>query len=107
SGETLDYGPCAFLDAYDPATVFSSIDHRGRYAYGNQPAIGQWNMVRLAIALAPLDSSPEEAYQRLGELAAQAFTDAYDETWLQGMRRKLGLPGDDDGDSELIRDFLR
>ena len=78
SGETIDFGPCAFMEAYDPATVFSSIDHHGRYAYGNQPAIAQWNMARLAEALLPLiDADAERAVARATE-ALSEFVPAYE-----------------------------
>jgi len=103
SGETIDYGPCAFMDSYDPATVFSSIDHAGRYAYGNQPAIMQWNLARLAEALLPL-------IDRNGEAAAEAATDvlngfasAYERHWDEGMAAKLGLAAPD---RELVKDLL-
>ena len=92
SGETIDYGPCAFLDAYDPATVYSSIDEGGRYAYGNQPAVAQWNLARFAEALLPLlgedaDRAVERAVEALGR-----FKDRYHAAWTAGMRAKLGLP---------------
>ncbi|GAA5146756.1 YdiU family protein [Nocardioides marinquilinus] len=92
SGETIDYGPCAFLDAFDPGTVFSSIDHQGRYAYGNQPPITEWNLARLAEALLPL-LDPDEA--RAIEVATDAlggFRDRYAAHWTAGLRRKLALP---------------
>ncbi|MEZ5726914.1 MAG: YdiU family protein [Burkholderiaceae bacterium] len=91
SGETIDYGPCAFMDRYDPATVFSSIDHHGRYAYGNQPGIGVWNLARLAEALLPLiDAEPDRAVESATEVL-QRFGPAYESHWLAGMRAKLGL----------------
>ena len=88
SGETIDYGPCAFMDRFDPATVFSSIDHMGRYAYGNQPAIAQWNLARLGETLLPLlgDDAIEQATAVL-----QTFDDRYGRAWREGMRAKLGL----------------
>ena len=88
SGETIDYGPCAFMDRFDPATVFSSIDHMGRYAYGNQPAIAQWNLARLGETLLPLlgDDAIERATAVL-----QTFDDRYGRAWREGMRAKLGL----------------
>jgi protein adenylyltransferase len=103
SGETIDYGPCAFMDAYDPATVFSSIDHGGRYAYGNQPGILQWNMARLAETLLPLidddtDAAVEAATEVLGE-----FGGAYQRHWDEGMAAKLGLPAPD---QELVTGLL-
>ena len=106
AGETIDYGPCAFMDAYDPATVFSSIDHLGRYAYGNQPNIAQWNLARLAETLLPLlaedgEKALAEAEQSLGSFAA-TFHGAY----LGGLRRKLGLAAEREGDATLAQDLL-
>jgi uncharacterized protein YdiU (UPF0061 family) len=93
SGETIDYGPCAFMDGYDPATVFSSIDHGGRYAYGNQPAIAQWNLARLAQTLLPLlDDDADTAIAAAGEVL-QSFPDRYHDDRLRAMRAKLGLTG--------------
>ena len=95
SGETIDYGPCAFMDHYDPATVFSSIDTRGRYAYANQPKIAQWNLARLAETLVPLvHPNPERAVELASEAIA-AFTSRHQEHWLTGMREKLRLSGND------------
>jgi uncharacterized protein YdiU (UPF0061 family) len=94
SGETIDYGPCAFMEAYDPDTVFSSIDHWGRYAYGNQPAIAGWNLARFAEALLPLLSDNVDEGVTLAQNAFSAFRDEYDATWISGMRFKLGLPTD-------------
>lgn len=106
SGESIDYGPCAFLNAYDPATVFSSIDRDGRYAYGNQPGIGQWNLARLAESLLPLfDPEPEAAVAAATEVL-EAFPAAFERYWLGGMRRKLGLRAEDEGDAELARSLL-
>jgi uncharacterized protein YdiU (UPF0061 family) len=107
SGETIDYGPCAFMDTYDPATVFSSIDRMGRYAYGNQPSIAHWNLTRLAEALLPLladdqDAAVEEAQDglaRFGSLFGNAYHD--------GLRRKLGLIGERPDDVELAGDILQ
>ena len=96
SGETIDYGPCAFMEAYDPDTVFSSIDHWGRYAYGNQPAIAGWNLARFAEALLPLLSENIEEGIALAEESFGAFRDEYDTVWTSGMRAKLGLPADID-----------
>jgi serine/tyrosine/threonine adenylyltransferase len=96
SGETIDYGPCAFMEAYDPDTVFSSIDHWGRYAYGNQPAIAGWNLARFAEALLPLLSDNVEEGIALAEESFGAFRDEYDTVWTSGMRAKLGLPADVD-----------
>ena len=97
SGETIDYGPCAFMEAYDPATVFSSIDHAGRYAYGNQPLVAQWNLARLAEALVPLfGDSPDDEQQALGRAVAtlEGFMPRYHGIWSAGMRAKFGLAGD-------------
>ncbi len=108
SGETIDYGPCAFLDAYDPTTVYSSIDHAGRYAFGNQPVVAQWNLARLAETLLPLiDSDPERAIE-LAMASLESFTLLYDDAWAGGMRSKLGL-GDRVGDADagpLGRDWM-
>lgn len=106
SGETIDYGPCAFMDAYDPATVFSSIDRHGRYAYGNQPAIAQWNLGRLAETLLPLiDVEEKRAVERATE-SLRGFLQQYREHWLKGMRRKLGLFGAEEEDEGLIESLL-
>jgi uncharacterized protein YdiU (UPF0061 family) len=94
SGETIDYGPCAFMEAYDPDTVFSSIDHWGRYAYGNQPAIAGWNLARFAEALLPLLSDNVEEGIALAENSFTAFRDEYTTVWTSGTRAKLGLPAD-------------
>ncbi|RSM50456.1 YdiU family protein [Actinoplanes sp. ATCC 53533] len=93
SGETIDYGPCAFMEAYDPATVYSSIDHGGRYAYGNQPAIAEWNLARLAEALLPLLDDDQERAVALAVESLGGFRPRYDTAWSDGMRAKLGLPG--------------
>lgn len=91
SGETIDYGPCAFLDAFDPATVFSSIDDAGRYAYGNQPVVAEWNLARLADALLPLLDGHEEQAVTLATESLGAFRPRYSATWADGIRTKLGL----------------
>ncbi len=91
SGETIDYGPCAFMEAYDPETVFSSIDSWGRYAYGNQPAIAGWNLARFAEALLPLFSADEQEAISLAEQSFDVFRAQYEATWFSGMRAKLGL----------------
>jgi uncharacterized protein YdiU (UPF0061 family) len=97
SGETIDYGPCAFLDAYDPATVYSSIDTQGRYAYGNQPVVAEWDLARLAEALLPLIAEDQEEAVALAVEALGGFRPAYGAAWTAGMRAKLGLPaGPDD-----------
>ena len=106
SGETIDFGPCAFMDLYDPATTFSAIDEFGRYAYANQPTIAQWNLARFAETLLPLlDPNPERAVELASE-AISAFTSRYQEHWLGGMREKLGL-GNEDGDLDLVSDLLQ
>ena len=96
SGETIDYGPCAFMDAFDPATVYSSIDTEGRYAYGNQPLVAQWNLARLAEALLPLLDSDEEEAVAMATRSIEAFPAQYSAAWLRGMRAKTGLPDDID-----------
>jgi len=103
SGETIDYGPCAFMDAYDPATVFSSIDHAGRYAYGNQPAIMQWNLARLAETLLPLIDENSEAAAEAATEVLTGFAGAYERHWDEGMAAKLGLAAPD---PELVKDLL-
>ncbi|MEZ5285894.1 MAG: YdiU family protein [Vicinamibacterales bacterium] len=106
AGETIDYGPCAFMDAYDPATVFSSIDTQGRYAYGNQPAIAQWNLARLAEAMLPLfDDDPARAVERANE-SIRLFESRFWQHWQDGMRAKLGLTGVADGDDDLANALL-
>jgi serine/tyrosine/threonine adenylyltransferase len=106
SGETIDYGPCAFMDHYDPATVFSSIDARGRYAYANQPKIAQWNIARFAETLLPLiDTDGKRAVARATE-AVNAFSEQYERHWLKGMRAKLGLITEEEADLNLATGFL-
>jgi uncharacterized protein YdiU (UPF0061 family) len=106
SGETIDFGPCAFLDAFDPAAVFSSIDERGRYAYGNQPHAGAWNLARFAETLLPIiDTSPARAVEPATEVLS-AFDALFADRWLAGMRRKLGLATDEEGDRALVDDLL-
>ncbi len=106
SGETIDFGPCAFLDAYDPAAVFSSIDGAGRYAYANQAAAAAWNLARFAETLVPLlDANPERAVD-LANGALGRFQPSFQAHWLAGMRRKLGLSTAEDGDAELARGWL-
>ena len=107
SGETIDYGPCAFMDAYDPATVFSSIDHGGRYAYGNQPQIAQWNLARLAETLLPLFDVETGRGDRRGHRRAAVLPRPLSTgTGADGMRAKLGLGDGQPGDGELIDDLL-
>ena len=106
SGETIDYGPCAFMDAYDPATVFSSIDQGGRYAYGNQPPIAQWNLARLAEAMLPLfDPDTDRAVEQATE-ALNRFPELFHRHWLDGMRAKLGLFTREDDDEALVNSLL-
>jgi uncharacterized protein YdiU (UPF0061 family) len=106
SGETIDYGPCAFMDAFDPGTVFSSIDHAGRYAYGNQPQIALWNLARLAEALLPLLGSETDAAIAAATDVLQTFPKRYQGNWDRGMRAKLGLPDGGEQVSALIGDLL-
>ena len=106
SGETIDYGPCAFMDTYDPETVFSSIDRQGRYAYLNQPPIAQWNLARFAETLLRLIGPDTQQAVKLAEDAIYAFPQKYEQAWLAGMRRKLGLFGEAPNDVELINDLL-
>ncbi|HEY8588406.1 MAG TPA: YdiU family protein [Naasia sp.] len=94
SGETIDYGPCAFLDGFDPTAVYSSIDEQGRYAYRNQPGIGQWNLTRLAEALLPLLADDTDEAVRLATAVLETFPGAYSDAWVAGGRRKLGLASD-------------
>ena len=106
SGETIDFGPCAFMDAYDPKKVFSSIDQIGRYAYASQPGIGQWNLARLAETLVPLfddnaDTAVELANDALGDYGA-----IFQRHWLDGMRRKIGLAMSEEGDLDLLQALL-
>jgi uncharacterized protein YdiU (UPF0061 family) len=109
SGETIDYGPCAFMEAYDPAAVFSSIDHRGRYAYGNQPAAAHWNLTRLAEALLPVlieEAGSEEAALAAAQEALAAFEPQFETARSAGLRRKLGLFTEREGDAELAQELL-
>jgi uncharacterized protein YdiU (UPF0061 family) len=106
SGETIDYGPCAFMDAFDPATVFSSIDHGGRYAYGNQPNIAQWNLARLGEALLPLLADDTDAAIAAATEVLQSFRDRFTAHWTVGGRAKLGLASEHDGDEALIGALL-
>jgi uncharacterized protein YdiU (UPF0061 family) len=109
SGESIDFGPCAFMDTFDPSTVFSSIDDAGRYAYGNQPQIALWNLTRLAEALLPLLDADVESAKTMATEVLQSFSGRYQEYWTSGMRAKLGLGvagADGDGDRELIDELL-
>ena len=106
SGETIDYGPCAFMDVYHPDTVFSSIDAYGRYAYKNQPAIGAWNLSRLAETLLPLLSDDQEKAVALAEKEISDYWEHFGESWISGMRAKLGLTTEEPEDAELIGGLL-
>ncbi|KQT29185.1 MULTISPECIES: protein adenylyltransferase SelO [unclassified Bradyrhizobium] len=106
SGETIDYGPCAFMDAYNPAQVFSSIDEMGRYAYANQPRIGLWNLTRLAECLLPLFSDEQEKAVAEAQDILGAFSDTFSAAYQAGLRRKVGLFTERDGDEALIQDLL-
>jgi len=106
SGETIDYGPCAFLDDYDPGRTFSSIDHAGRYAYGNQPRIAHWNLSRLAEALLPLLDADEDAALASAQDALAAFGPQFEAAYFGGLRRKLGLATEREGDAALMQDLL-
>jgi uncharacterized protein YdiU (UPF0061 family) len=103
AGETIDYGPCAFMDTYDPGTVFSSIDHQGRYAYGNQPRIALWNLTRLAECLLPLLDDNEDAAKE----ALEAFAPRFQAAYFGGLRRKIGLLTEQEGDDNLTQDLLK
>lgn len=106
SGETIDYGPCAFMNSYDPSTVFSSIDRNGRYAYGNQPNIGAWNLTRFAESLLPLIHLDQEKAIELAEEAIDGYVSLYNSNWSKGMGLKLGLMNEESGDRELIGELL-
>ena len=106
SGETIDFGPCAFMDAYDPNTVFSSIDESGRYAYANQPHAAQWNLARFAETLLPiLDPGPERAVELANDAICE-FSSRFAQHWLTGLLRKLGMVHCQDGDRELVQALL-
>ncbi len=106
SGETIDYGPCAFMDAYHPATVFSSIDHNGRYAYANQPAIAHWNLSRLASAMLPVLHTDEQEAVAVANGVLRSFPGIFQAHWLRGMRAKLGLFNEESNDAELTENLL-
>ena len=107
AGETIDYGPCAFLDAYDPAAVFSSIDSFGRYAFGNQPRVAQWNLARLAECLLPLFGEDQERALAGAREALAAFAPRFEAAYVGGLRRKIGLSAERGGDADLAQDLLR
>ena len=107
AGETIDYGPCAFLDDYDPAAVFSSIDQNGRYAYANQPRIAHWNLARLAETLLPLLDGDEERALDSARQSLAAFGEAFEAAYFYGLRRKIGLASEQEGDTALAQDLLK
>src|SRR5580658_1508464 len=106
SGETIDFGPCAFMDAYDPATVFSSIDSYGRYAYGNQPAIAQWNMARFAETILTLIDSDTQRAVDVATPVVNSFREHFEVCWIAGLRRKIGLVTSEEGDPALVSALL-
>ena len=106
SGDTIDYGPCAFMDHYDPKTVFSSIDKFGRYAFSNQPPITKWNLARFAECLVPLIDKSEDYAIKLASELIDNFQHIYEDKWLRMMRNKLGLFGEEKNDKKLINDLL-
>jgi uncharacterized protein YdiU (UPF0061 family) len=106
SGETIDYGPCAFMDTYHPETVYSSIDHQGRYAYLNQPPIAHWNLARLAQALMPLMHDDPERSLVMAQESLDTYPECFEKAYGDVMARKLGLSKADGGDAALAADFL-
>jgi uncharacterized protein YdiU (UPF0061 family) len=106
SGETIDYGPCAFMDNYDPKTVFSSIDKLGRYSFSNQPPITKWNLTRFAECLIPLIHKNEDEAIKIATESLDNFQNIYESKWINMMRDKLGLFGEDKNDKKLINDLL-
>src|ERR1700682_5947466 len=106
AGETIDYGPCAFMDAYHPRAVYSSIDQMGRYAYGNQPDIAQWNLVRLAETLLPLLAEDNDAAVQEAQEAINEFARAFDTAYAAGLSRKLGLFRPRPDDLSLAQDLF-
>ena len=106
SGETIDYGPCAFMDAYDPETVFSSIDQYGRYAFFNQPGITKWNLARFAECLVPLINQDKNTGIQIATEIVNSFSKIYKKNWIEMMRKKLGLLGETTEDEKLITDLL-
>jgi uncharacterized protein YdiU (UPF0061 family) len=106
SGETIDYGPCAFMDEFDADTVFSSIDHGGRYAYRNQPQIAHWNLARLVQALLPLIDDDQDKAVTSGQAIIDVFPGLVQSAYQEGMYRKLGLSGEDTDDAALTQDLL-
>tara|TARA_B100000945_G_scaffold44393_1_gene30432 strand:- start:592 stop:2082 length:1491 start_codon:yes stop_codon:yes gene_type:complete len=106
SGETIDYGPCAFMDSFNKAQVYSSIDHSGRYSYGNQPNIVQWNLARLAETLLPLIDKKQESAVEMAKEVIELYSERFKEYWLSGMRQKLGLFTSETEDENLIESLL-
>ena len=106
SGETIDYGPCAFMDSFNKTQVFSSIDHAGRYSYGNQPQIVQWNLARLAETLLPLIDKKEDSAVEMAKDIIESYSGRFKEFWLAGMRQKLGLFNSEPEDENLIESLL-
>jgi uncharacterized protein YdiU (UPF0061 family) len=106
SGETIDYGPCAFMDTYDPETVFSSIDQYGRYAFFNQPGITKWNLARFAECLVPLINQDKNTGIQIATEIVNSFSEIYKKNWIEMMRKKLGLLGEATKDEKLITDLL-
>ena len=106
SGETIDYGPCAFMDSFNKTQVFSSIDHAGRYSYGNQPQIVQWNLARLAETLLPLIDKKEDSAVEMAKDIIESYSERFKEFWLAGMRQKLGLFNSEPEDENLIESLL-
>jgi uncharacterized protein YdiU (UPF0061 family) len=106
SGETIDFGPCAFMDAYDPATVFSSIDGYGRYAYGNQPAMAQWNMARFAETILTLIDADAQRAVDTAAPVVNSFREHFEVCWIAGLRRKIGLVTSEEGDPALVSALL-
>ena len=106
SGETIDYGPCAFMDSYDPKTVFSSIDYQGRYAYLNQPGIAKWNLSRFAESLLPLIDNNKSKAIEIATETVNSFDAMYENSWLKMMKRKLGLIKEEKGDEKIITGLL-
>ena len=106
SGETIDYGPCAFMDEYNPAQVFSSIDEMGRYAYGNQPRIALWNLTRLAECLLPLFSDVQDKAIEQAQFALGEFAEKFAAAYQAGLRAKVGLFTKADSDDALVQDLL-
>lgn len=106
SGETIDYGPCAFMDSYNPNTVFSSIDRNGRYAYSNQPKIAQWNLARFAESLLPFIDDDIDKAVEIAQDTVMNFTNLYHLKWLNGMRAKLGILNDEPEDEKLVEELL-